>query len=148
MTTTKHSPYQSAVTVLATELNSLANNSRSGVSGSGTGIILDNSTLDDLELDLEFVLAAQASPRNSTAAIALYKCPSLDGTNYADANEQFAPGVALWGLDAATTARRLWAEGIRISPGLTKFFVVNSTGPSFAASGNTVKVRARSIATS
>ncbi len=142
MTTTKHKAYtQTVVSDLTTGINSLAN-----VTNSST-FDIDNTSDKDLVADFELVLATQGGARSTGAYVSLHLTSALDATNYGDANEITAPAVAVWGLDAATTARRAVRFGIEVPPGLTRWFIRNVTGQAFAASGNTVKHRFRSYET-
>lgn len=141
MTTTKHKAYAaSSASLLTTELNSLTSGSNSSLSGA-----LDNSSNLNLFIDVELVLAAQGSARSTGAYLALFMVQALDGTNYGDANEITAKLVAVFPLDAATTARRATVQDIPIPPGLVKFFVRNVTGQTLASSGSSINYRAHSI---
>lgn len=142
MTTTTHASYGTTVQVLTTGLNTLATATNSAVSSA-----FDNTTAKDLYVDIELNLAVQGSARSAGAFVAVFMTPSVDGTNYPDANETTAELVALFTLDAATTARRLARRDVPIPPGLMKFFARNVTGQAFAASGTTVSVRPHSLAT-
>lgn len=133
---------QSATNALTTELNSLANGTASGVSGA-----ISNSANLDLVMDVELLVATQASARSAGATVALYLSRSLDDTNHADAVIGTDNPVFVFPLDAATTSRREVVSGIELIPGSVKLWVVNSTGQAFAASGNTVRYRTRSIET-
>src|SRR5713101_8994392 len=82
MAAIKFSAYGTKVTVLATELNSIANVNVSGVSGAGTGVIFDNTgnlnMLADFELNVVFGSAPTAG-----SVVELHAYNSLDATNYA-----------------------------------------------------------------
>lgn len=94
--------------------------------------------------DLELVLAAQGVARSGRLGWGAL-VQALDGTNYGDTNEITAPPIAVFTLDAATTARCLHLPDISIPPGLFKLFVRNSTGQTLAASGNTLSYRMHSL---
>lgn len=143
MATTKHAAYtQSAATALSTEMNSLANGSASSASSA-----IDNTTNLDLFMDVELVIATQGSARSAGAVVELYLTTSLDATNYDDATRGVAELVAVFPLDAATTARRRTVRDVPIPPANFKLFAHNATGQAMASSGNTVRYRTHSITT-
>lgn len=143
MATTKHKAYSAAIAnALTTELNSLANGSTSSASAA-----IDNTSNLDLYHDLTLTVATQGSARSAGATVSVYLIPALDGTNYDDTNATTAELVAVFPLDAATTARQSTRRDVPVPPGLFKYFVVNSTGQAFAASGNILEWRAHSIET-
>jgi hypothetical protein len=131
-----------AANALTTELNALANNANTAASAA-----IDNTTNLDLFMDLELILAAQGTARSSTATVAVFMTPSLDGTNYTDANEAISELVAVFPLDAATTARRAVVRDIPLSPALFKLFARNQTGQALAASGTSIRYRTHSLTT-
>jgi hypothetical protein len=140
---TKHKSYTASIaSALTTDLNSLANGSASAASAA-----LDNTSNLDLYHDLTLTVAAQGSARSAGATVSVYLVMALDGTNYDDVNATTAELVAVFPLDAATTARQVTRRDIPVPPGLFKYFVVNNTGQAFAASGNIVEFRAHSIET-
>lgn len=132
---------QAATSALTTELNSLANGSASAASAA-----IDNTSNLDLFMDLELNLAVQGSARSAGAIVSVYMVASLDGgSTYADVNTGVAELVAVFPLDAATTARVAVRRGVALSPGLHKLVVLNGTGQAFAASGSTLRYRTYSI---
>jgi hypothetical protein len=141
--TTTHKAYTAAIaSILTTELNTLASGSASAASAA-----VDNTSNLDLYVDLTLTVDAQGSSRSSGATVAVYLIMALDGTNYDDTNATTAELVAVFPLDAATTARQSTRRDIPVPPGLFKFFVVNSTGQAFAGSGNILEHRYHSITT-
>lgn len=128
--------YASATTVLSTELNSLAN-----VTNTAAGTAFDNTTTAYPWCDAVLVLAAQGSARSAGGSIALYMTPRTDGANFDDVNETTAELVAVFPMDAATTARRRTVRRIPLPPEQVKFFARNVTGQALAASGSTVQIR-------
>ncbi len=143
MAVTSHGAYRAAAaTTLSTGLNSLANGSASAASST-----IDNTSNLDLYHDVTLILAAQGSARSAGATVSLYMVHALDGTNFDDVNATTAELVAVFPLDAATTARRVTRRDIPIPPGLFQYFVVNNTGQAFAASGTSVTFRAHTIQT-
>lgn len=143
MATTKHKAYTAAIaSILTTELNSLGSGSTSAASAA-----IDNTTNLDLFADLTLTVAAQGAARSAGANVSVYLTQALDGTNYDDTQSTTAELVAVFSLDAATTARQSSRRDVPIPPGLYKFFVVNNTGQALAASGNILEHRMHSIET-
>lgn len=142
MAATTHKAYGTIVTALSTEFNSLATATATAASSA-----IDNSTNLDLYMDLELVVAAQGVARSAGAIISVYGVYAVDGTNYGDVLAATAELLAVFPLDAATTARRCAARDVPMPPGLFKMFAVNSTGQALAASANTLKYRPHSVST-
>lgn len=143
MATTKHKAWSASIaSALPTELNSLGSGSTSSASSA-----IDNTSALDLYDDLTLTVAAQGSARSAGAVVSVYLVPALDGTNYDDAVASNAELVAVFPLDAATTARQQTRRDIPIPPGLFKYFAVNSTGQALASSGNILERRPHSIET-
>jgi hypothetical protein len=141
MADTTHRAYQSAAaSALTTQLNTLANNTSSSASSS-----IDNSSTLELFADIELYIAAQSVARSAGATVQVYMNTSLDGTNFTTLSDTTAELVAVFPMDAATTARRAIVRDVPIPPGLFQFFVRNATGQSFAASGNLLNYRLHSI---
>jgi hypothetical protein len=141
MATTKHKNYTSAIaSVLTTELNSIANAAISAASSA-----LDNSSNLDLYDDLTFTIATQGGARSAGATVTVKMVQALDGSNYDDVEVTCGQTVAVFPLDAATTARQVSVRDVPIPPGLFKYFVLNSTGQAFASSGNILERRPHSI---
>ena len=127
-------------------MNSLANGSLGSASGAGSGTILDNTTLLDLNAVALLDLAAQGSARSTGAGVELWAFESIDGgTVYPDIIRECGILVYRFRLDAATTARKQLSDVFRIGPGKTKLAVYNDTGQAFAASAGTVTVRTFSV---
>lgn len=143
MALTKHAAYTAAIaSTLTTELNSLANATLSSASSE-----IDNSSNKDLFVDLTLTVAAQGSARSAGATVEIWMTMALDGTNHDDMVRNVAELVAVFPLDAATTARQSTRRDVPIPPGKIKFAAYNSTGQAFASSGNIVEYRAHSIET-
>lgn len=129
----------STVTVLTTELNSLGSATMSAASSA-----IANQTNLDIYVDIEVNLAS-LSPA-AGAYIAVYIALAVDGTNYP------APSAADMRLSAsqllcvipigvtASTAQRVAARNIVISPGTFKLYLDNQTGVALGSSGNTLKI--------
>lgn len=124
--------------VLATELNSLANGSRTNA-----GQEIDNSVNLDkygyLELDVTFGSAPSAD-----GFVAVYLVTALDGTNYASGSSTVAPGVDAWVINipvnAVTSAQNKQVGPIVLPPTKLKFLLENKTGQAFPSSGSLLKL--------
>lgn len=130
------SPYATAATVLSTELNALANNGNTVLSAA-----YDNATNRYPQADIRLTVATQGSARSAGAMIAVYMSTRLDGSAFDDGNATTAELVAVFPLDAATTARVATRRRIALPPEQVEFFAVNSTGQALASSSNIVTIR-------
>lgn len=127
----------SIVTVLASELDNLGNNTISSASAA-----IANQTNLDIYTDWELNLAS-LSPA-AGAYVAVYIALAIDGTNYPSAGAAMRLQTSQWlfrmQLDiAATTAQRLTARRIIIPPGSFKISLDNQAGVAFGAT-NTLKM--------
>jgi hypothetical protein len=130
----------SAVTVLTTELNSLASGSTCSASSAQSN---DQSGEFDLLSDVEIYIAAQGSNRAAGAYITLYVIGTQDGTNYPDTTDECLNNYAVATVyldDAALAARRVHVPEVRLPNSDFKVLLKNGTGQAFASSGNTVKL--------
>jgi hypothetical protein len=142
MAATKHKAYTASIaSALTTELNALANGSNSAASSA-----IDNTSNLDLYHDLTFTVGTTTS-RTAGGYVAVYLVPALDGSNYDDVHEVTAELVAVFTLDAATTARQVTRRDVPVPPGLFKYFLRNVTGQALTATGNLLEYRAHSIET-
>lgn len=125
-------------TLLSTELNSLANGSRSAA-----GTELDNATNRD-ELAIAELQVTFGSAPSSGGFVSLYAITAPDGTNYEDGSASVDPGAHRWLCNIpvrnVTTAQRLRSLPFQIDPFKTKFILLNSSGQAFPASGSTLKI--------
>lgn len=138
---TTHKGYTAAIaSALTTELNSLATATASAASAA-----IDNTTNLDLFMDLMLNVATMGVARSAGATVSVYLTTALDGSNYDDAIAATAELVAVFPLDAATTARQATRRDCPIPPGLFKLFAVNNTGQTLAATTNTLKYRTHSV---
>ena len=127
---------------LSTDLNSLADSTSDTTGFSVVGAEIPNETDLKQYINLELVVAAQGVARSAGAFVAVYINYSADGTTYDDtSNKAFAELLAVFPLDAATTARRLTKANLPIPPLDFKLLVMNDTGQALAATGNTLKYR-------
>ncbi|MDE1904969.1 MAG: hypothetical protein KGH75_00780 [Rhodospirillales bacterium] len=142
-TTIKLAAYLTSVTVLASELNSLANGSVSGLTGSGTGTILDNTSNLSLYADFELDVTFGSAPTLGNT-IGLYMATSLDGTNYeimpaaGTTAPQNSKLVGSFVLESTGTTQRIHIWRVPLTPGKMEFQALNSAGVAFPASGSTI----------
>lgn len=135
----KHKAYDAIVTVLSTELNSLANNA--GVISAA----IDNTGSLNLYDDLEFVVTFGSAPADG-APVDVYVVASADGgVTYGDGDASVVPPqnhyVTSFAVRAVTSAQRLIVRDIPV-PGLFyKYVVYNKAGQAMAATLNTLKRR-------
>lgn len=127
--------WTSRSTVLTTEMNSLANGSRTAA-----GTEIDNSTNLDQYCCLEIYLASLTPTSGGYLQVHLVSAPG--GTNYSEGDGSTDPGndrlVAVLPLRAATGTVRKVTGLIPIPPAKIKFLLTNNSGAALASSGNTV----------
>lgn len=129
-----------AVTVLSTQLDSLANNTRSAL-----GAEFDNGSNLYVQVIAELYVDYGTNPTVNTTHD-LYYVPAFDGTNYADGDASIVPAAALFccafQVQASTSPQRLVSQPFTMPPFIGKFLLHNNgTGQTIAASGNLVRVR-------
>lgn len=131
------------VTVLSTELNSLAN----GTAALSSAI--DNDADGDVYADFELLLdAGGGTPGANLPAVPLYLVRTDDGTNFEDGSTAaIVARAALAGvvnLRAVSGAQRMILPGVRLPPRDFKVLLVMPStadgGVDLAASGSTVKM--------
>lgn len=142
MASITHKGYtQSITSILTTELDGLANATMSSASSA-----IDNSSNLDLFMDLQLYVHTQGSARSAGATVEVYLSIALDGTNYSDVLAATSELIAVFPLDAATTARYVTRRDIPIPPSATfKLAVYNRTGQAFAANTSTLRYRTHSV---
>ncbi len=108
----------SVVSLLTTELNSLANGAATAASSA-----IANQTNLDVYADIELVLASLSpvAPNYGT----LYILAAIDGTNYPSAT--------------AATAQRIVVRHVLLPPATFKVVYYNQAGVALNATGNTIK---------
>jgi hypothetical protein len=134
----------SAVQMMSTELNALANNS--GITqNTTTNPAFDNGNAanlffwGDLELTVTF---ASAPTANSTVEV--YIVPAENGTNYATTTDGASPIVDLnsfigsFNIPAQTSAIRRNIRGIPLPPCLFKLYAIDKAGVAFPATGSVI----------
>ena len=141
-TTLKWVAPEALATALTTELNSLADSTTDTTGFSAVSAEIANETDLYQYINLELVVATQGGARSAGAFVVVYINYSADGTTYDDtSNKPIAALLAVFQLDAATTARRLTKVNIPIPPLDFKLLVLNDTGQALAATLNTLKYR-------
>ena len=138
--------YGATVTVLsgASELNSLANANLGAVSGTGSGVALDNTSALNLYADFEFISGTLGSNGTLGNSVDLYWSTSLDGTNYDTfpaTGTQAPPSyqkVGSFYLPTAATSYKLHIWRWPLIAGKMKFAVLNNSGVALPASGASV----------
>lgn len=134
--------YETIVSVMTTELNSLANSSRA-ISGAMGGDASHAALLGDWELAVTF-----GTGPTLDAAIDLYLVPAVDGTNYVDGDASIRPApnlyVGSFYVRNVTSAQRMAIRDVPMPPGLYKAVIANNSGQAFPSSGSTLKVRPHS----
>ena len=144
MTDVRNSGYQAAAqTALSTELNALADDTWSALSGE-----IDNSLNGYLFMDVEFDLSSFL-PSGADAAVELYLVPSVDDTQFptytesgaADEQENNQYFVGSVTLPPDTEVHIQSIRGIELPPGKFKLGVRNRANLALGATGSTVKWR-------
>lgn len=138
MSTELQSTLTSRGSILTTELDALANGSRTAASSA-----LANGTNKDrfgvAELTVDFVSAP-----TDYATCDLYGIPAYDGTNYADGSNSVRPSeehyLASFQMLATASPQRLMTRPFELISCNMKFILVNKSGQAFPASGSIVKL--------
>lgn len=124
-------------TVITTGLNALADE------GNALSSEIDNTASLFLFDDVEFFHGTLGYAPADGAVIALYIVQALDGTNYEDGNASIDPPasnlVGVFNIRSATSAQRHVLRQIPIPPFKFKYVVINETGGTLPATGNTLK---------
>lgn len=139
-----------AVSLLTTELNSLANNTNVVSSVGGSSGVFDNvqatSNLNAyVRAKVELVLAAYTGTPTASSAVYLWFLKNIDGSNYEDGGSSVTPARnpdAVIPVSATASGPQRVIVECWVPVGLFKVLARNAgTGITFAASGNTVKVK-------
>lgn len=148
-TTVKQTEQGAEVSLLTTELNSLANNTNVVSSVGGTSGVFANTqgttSFDGyVEGKVELNLGAPSTTVTANTDVQLWFLLAVDGTNYEDGGASVTPARLpdlVIPLRAVSTAQRV-ARRCLIPVGSFKVLLRNNgTGVTLAASGNTVKVK-------
>ena len=127
------------VSLLTTELNSLANNATTSAGSAQTNTV-GTANLDGyVRGKLELVLAAYTGTPTAGSALLVWFLKTIDGTNYEDTASARNPDLVIPIGAVASGPQRIIKE-CWMPVGTWKPIAKNSgTGISFAASGNTLK---------
>lgn len=126
------------ITLLSTDLNSLANNT--GVLGAARSA--EAFLYADLELNVTF-----GTNPTANSLVEVYLVRAIDGTNYEDtttAATAAGPANGFVGgfpVRAVTTAQRIALPKVELPAMDYKWMVINKTGQTMAASGNTLTMK-------
>lgn len=138
MATEKWSDFSARGAVLTTEMDSLANGSRSVL-----GTEVDNNANNDRFAVLELVTQFGSSPTDYST-IDVYMVPAVDGTNYGDGSDTVRPSqddfVGAFQLRATTSQQRLFTKPFELLPCKFKFLVYNGSGQSMGGTGNSLNL--------
>lgn len=141
----KLSPYRGVLTVMSTELNTLALTIGKAISTAQTNASdgVDASTGGDLFADLELKVTFASAPTAGTV-VELYLLPSIDGgTVYPDGSSSILPQSSLYvggfAVRAVTTAQIMMIRGVALPPDAYKYLVQNTTNVAFPATGSTLR---------
>jgi hypothetical protein len=143
-TTLKMVEQGTAVSLLTTELNSLANNTMCAAGSAVTNAIGTSNTDGYVRGKLELVLAAYSGTPTAGSSFDVWFLKTVDGTNYEDGSSSVTPPR---NPDVVVPVRAVASGGQRVivecwvPVGLFKPIGRNNgTGLTLAASGNTVKI--------
>lgn len=136
-------PGESIQTALSTHMDALANSTSDTTGFSTLSTAIANETDLYQYMNLELHLATQASTRLAGAFFEVWISYALDGSVYGDdSNAAFSASLlAVFGLDAAVTARTLNIANIPIPPLNFKLYVRNKSGYALPANSSTLKYR-------
>lgn len=131
--------YDTIVTHLTTELNTLADNgNKLGAAINFAAAGADRKIYMDIEVYLPIIdLSAQTNP-----AIYLWVLARTDGTNYEDGGDSVDPARqpdAIIPVIESNAAHRVFARSVLTTPDYGKILLENQTGAALATTGNTLK---------
>lgn len=131
----------SAVTILSTEMNSLANNTPTAASGE-----YDNSSNLNVYAWFELAVTFASNPSVTPPMVDLYMTRALDGTNHetglaasGGANQQHLY-LGSFQVLANTSAQRITLGPVLLPPTKLKFYIDNRSGQAMTSSGHTLKM--------
>ena len=127
---------ESIVSVLTTELNSLANATMSANSATQ-----DQDAIRHNFVEFELVVTYGTAPLAGQRVL-LFLLPNLDGSNFATSNIEYISHLAgIFTLDDVTTAQRIIIRNVLLPSVDFQVALYNDAGQAMAASANTLKMR-------
>lgn len=134
-----------AVTLLSTELNSIANGSNSAAGSTINNVQATSNLNGYTRAKIEFYMAAYSGTPSANSGLLVWFLKSVDGTNYEDGSSSVTPArnpdVVISVNATASGPQRIVRECF-IPVGNFKPLGGNRTGIAFAGSGNTLKILA------
>lgn len=138
MATTQKWARGTADTLLSTELNSVNNNSNA-IKSSSVTLTTESYVLAEVELRVQF----GGTPTANTA-VSVWFLREVDGTNFEDGSVSITPARnpdVVIPVRATSNVQRIIKSCILPAGSFIPLIRNDGTGQSFAASGNTLKVR-------
>lgn len=138
MATTQKWARGTADTLLSTELNSVNNNSNA-IKSSSVTLTTESYVLAEVELRVQF----GGTPTANTA-VSVWFLREVDGTNFEDGSGSITPARnpdVVIPVRATSNVQRIIKSCILPAGSFIPLIRNDGTGQSFAASGNTLKVR-------
>jgi hypothetical protein len=138
MATTQKWARGTADTLLSTELNSIANNTNA-IKSSSVTLTTQSYVLAEVELRVQF----GGTPTANTS-VSVWFLREVDGTNFEDGSGSITPARnpdVVIPVRATSNVQRIIKSCILPAGSFIPLIRNDGTGQSFAASGNTLKVR-------
>lgn len=138
MATTQKWARGTADTLLSTELNSIANNNNA-IKSSSVTLTTESYVLAEVELRVQF----GGTPTANTS-VSVWFLREVDGTNFEDGSGSITPARnpdVVIPVRATSNVQRIIKSCILPAGSFVPLIRNDGTGQSFAASGNTLKVR-------
>lgn len=134
-------------TILSTEMNSLATASYSSLGGAITNAQATANLNGYMYWDILLNLAAYTGTPAASSSVNLWFIPAVDGTNYDNSGTtiSIAPNVIIPVDALASGPYQRSILGVLAPVGIVKPICYQNTGLTFAASGNTIKIRPTTV---
>lgn len=142
-TTLKQVEQATAVTLMSTELNSLANNSNAAATANLVNTQGTSNTDGYIRGKLELYLAAPSTTVTANTGLSVWFLSTVDGSNFEDGSSSITPARSpdiVLPLRAVSTAQRVGRK-VRVPVGTLGILLRNEgTGVTLGATGNTLKL--------